>query len=136
MQKHDADVLRSFNSQYPWDGMLPLTIILECYHLHGDMAFQVGRCDADVKQPAPATQGEPQPMFWATIVQTDETLFYNNSKHNCSADHILAWPDLEKCFKLRSREHGDVFVTLLFSREPSLHSAGCLTLKSFTMEWK
>lgn len=85
------------NAQLPWSGSPPLAISYRDDGVFDVLyaLFQVGRCTSHT------TNGEESGSFWANLRGSpDRRAPSTEPSHQCPADHILAWPGLERRFVL------------------------------------
>lgn len=57
--------------------------------------IQFGRCTSHT------TNGEEAGSVWATVQGSPSRWECTEGNHQCPEDHILLWPDLQKCFVFR-----------------------------------
>ncbi len=99
-----------------------------------NMAIQFGRCNSAM----PGCTPDPG-IFWANARGSTSTGKCGDNNHECPADHILTWPNLERVFALRTHHvEGSPFgerdvkwlLTVTFTRSATTRP---LTLKEMVL---
>ncbi|KAI0713848.1 hypothetical protein C8Q76DRAFT_471327 [Earliella scabrosa] len=129
----------------PWSGHPPATIVLHDCDLPSTSAsasasasavvaearrvqivLQFGRCTSTIPSGSEAVPHDAQPL-WANVRDRDAGIHTPSSDHECPADHIRTWQNMERTFDL-TETHG---VSLSFTEASS---ANTLTLTDLSVQ--
>ncbi|KAI0752088.1 hypothetical protein C8Q74DRAFT_353739 [Fomes fomentarius] len=122
------------NSQLPWLGNPPLTITFLYKAVYESLyvAIQFGRCESG---------SSSRPSFWANFRGSTSTADCGDGHHECSTDHILTWPNLEKKLVVVTHHIGSPLgerdmkwiLSMSFTQSPRATGTGPLSLSHMSI---